>query len=265
MIKVGDRFKTKRGEEYVVVEYKNYNKVTVEFCDLYKHRVTTSGDYIKSGQIKNPYFPRLFGVGYFGVGTHKAKGLSTTSSDGFVSLPAYSSWTNMLSRCYDKNYVGPHMYENTIVHEDWHCFQTFADWYTNELRYTGWEDRTCMDKDVLGDSSMYSNKNCCLIPIRINSIVATHNKGKYLTGVCMASNGLYRVIPGYSCSNERFNDEKSAHLAFVEAKCENLKLVTNEYKEFLRPDVYETLMEKDFRYKFSPFFQKEKSLQNLSK
>ena len=57
MIKVGDRFKTIRGEEYVVVEYLNYGNVTVEFCDKYQHRLTTSGDYIKSGQIKKSLFP----------------------------------------------------------------------------------------------------------------------------------------------------------------------------------------------------------------
>ena len=51
-----------------MVEYLNYDNVTVEFCDKYQYRLTTSGDYIKSGQIKNPYSPRIFGVGYFGVG-----------------------------------------------------------------------------------------------------------------------------------------------------------------------------------------------------
>ena len=71
MIKVGDRFKTIRGEEYVVVEYLNYNNVTVEFCDKYQHRLTTSSDYIKSGQIKNPYSPRIFGVGYWHCAWHK--------------------------------------------------------------------------------------------------------------------------------------------------------------------------------------------------
>ena len=73
MIKVGDRFKTIRGEEYVVVEYLNYDNVTVEFCDDHRYRLTTDGEYIKNGQIKNPYSPRIFGVGYFGVGSYKAK------------------------------------------------------------------------------------------------------------------------------------------------------------------------------------------------
>ena len=40
MIKVGDRFKTIRGEEYVVVEYLNYDNVTVErFCSIFNNFV----------------------------------------------------------------------------------------------------------------------------------------------------------------------------------------------------------------------------------
>ena len=81
-----------------------------------------------------------------------------------------------------------------------------------------------------------------------------------MTGVIKYSNRLYKVTSGYACSNERFNDEKAAHMAFVEAKSEKIKLLANEYKEFLRPHVYETLMTKDFRYKFSPFFEKPETL-----
>jgi len=254
MIKVGDKFKNTKGSEYVVVEYKNYDNIIIEFCDQHKYRTIRDGDYVKSGNIKNPYEPLLFGVGYFGVGIHKAR--HGSSESGFTKLPAYSTWVNMLSRCYDMNYLDPQLYKNTIVHEDWHCFQVFADWYTNELKYTGWEDRTCLDKDILGDSCVYSDENCCLVPSCINLVIARRHGGKCLTGVTESSNGLYRVIPGYMCSNERFTDEKTAHLSFVEAKVEKIKQLANKYQKFLRPDVYEVLMTKDFRFKFSPFFQK---------
>ena len=253
MIKVGDRFKTIRGEEYVVVEYLNYDNVTVEFCDDHRYRLTTDGKYIKNGQIKNPYSPRIFGVGYHGVGMHKSK--AGSSKEGFTRLPAYSTWCNMLSRCYDKNYIDPHLYENSTVHEDWHCFQTFAEWYYKELSDLKWNGKSYLDKDVLGDGRIYSERFCCIVPPAINTIIAQQRVGKYLTGVIKYSNGLYRVIPGYACSNERFNDEKSAHMAFVEAKSERVKSLANEYKEILRPHVYETLMTKDFRYKFSPLFE----------
>lgn len=162
----------------------------------------------------------------------------------------------MLSRCYDENYIDPHLYEDSVVHEDWHCFQTFAQWYYNELSNLKYNGKSYLDKDVLGDGSIYSERFCCIVPPAINTIITQQHVGKYLTGVIKYSNGLYRVIPGYACSNERFNDEKSAHMAFVEDKSEKIKSLANEYKEILRPHVYETLMTKDFRYKFSPFFEK---------
>ena len=258
MIKVGDRFKTIRGEECVVVEYLNYHNVTVEFCDKHQYRLTTSGDYIKSGQIKNPYSPRIFGVGYYGVGPHKSK--AGSSKEGFTRLPAYSTWCNMLSRCYDKNYIDPHLYENSTVHEDWYCFQTFAEWYYKELSDLKWNGKSYLDKDILGNGNLYSDKSCCLVSPAINTIIAQVHGGKFLPGVRQSSNGLYRVLPGYECSDERFTLEDDAHMAFVEAKSEKIKALANEHKEFLRPHVYETLMTKDFRYKFSPFFEKPHNL-----
>lgn len=254
MIKVGDRFENTRGSEYVVVEYLNYEKITVEFCDEHKYRVIKGGDCVKSGNIKNPYQPLLFGVGYHGVGKHKSK--EGPSSKGFSRLPAYSAWSNMLSRCYNKDYTDPHVYEHSTVHEDWHCFQTFAEWYYNALSDFKWYGTPYLDKDILGNGSIYSEQFCCIVPPVINSVITQKHGGKYLTGVIKYSNGLYRVVPGYSCSDLRFNDEKSAHMAFVEAKSEKIKALANEHKEFLRPHVYETLMTKDFRYKFSPFFEK---------
>lgn len=254
MIKVGDKFENTRGSEYVVVEYLNYEKITVEFCDEHKYRVVKGGTCVKSGNIKNPYQPLLFGVGYYGVGQYKAK--TGSSKEGFARLPAYSAWCNMLSRCYDKNYIDPHLYENSIVHEDWHCFQTFAEWYYDEISYCNFKGRRPVDKDILGDGAIYSSQTCCVVPHIINSTIKEGKRGVCLNGVIRSTNGLFRVIPGYSCSDLRFNDEKSAHMAFVEAKSEKIKSLANEYKEFLRSHVYETLMTKDFRYKFSPFFEK---------
>ena len=253
MIKVGDRFENTRGSEYVVVEYLNYEKITVEFCDEHKYRVIKGGDCVKSGNIKNPYAPLLFGVGYHGVGPHKSKAGSTKK--GFASLPAYSAWTNMLSRCYDKNYLDPHLYENSEVHPDWHCFQTFADWYYDKLKIAEWEGRKCLDKDILGDGTIYSPETCCLVPASINRSISKLHGGKYLPGVLKSSNGLYGVVPGYGFDKTNFETELEAHLAFLVAKQKKIIDLANKYKSWLNPRVYDMLCTKDFRFKFSPFYK----------
>ena len=252
MIKVGDRFKSNRGSECVVVEYKNYDNITIEFCDEYKHRITLCGDTLKKRQFKNPYYPLLFDVGYIGVGIHKAK--EGSSNMGFTSLPAYSAWTNMLSRCYDKNYIAPELYKNSVVSENWHNFQVFAEWYHSELNNVGWEGRINTDKDILGDGSIYSSKTCCLVPVKINSAVRQAGNGKYLPGVIKAGQN-FRVSPGYDTSKILFTSELDAHMIFVESKSKRIIEIANEYKDKIKPIVYETLCTKDFRYKFSPYFE----------
>ena len=95
MIKVGDRFENTKGGPCVVVEYTNRENFKIQFEDEHKHIARVTATQLKNDWIKNPYKPLLFNVGYFGVGIHKAK--EGSSSDGFVRLPAYSAWANMLS------------------------------------------------------------------------------------------------------------------------------------------------------------------------
>lgn len=254
MVKIGDRFKTIRGDEYVVIKYENCEKVTVEFCDENKHKLTTRADFVVNGKIKNPYSPRLYGVGYFGVGNNRANCINEKGVT--VRSPAYQAWSGMLGRCYNEKYSNPHIYEKTVVHASWHCFQSFASWYYSQMIYTGWSDITNLDKDILGDGNVYSEETCCLVPVCINTSIAQKHKNKYLPGVRRISKNSYSITETSDYHKEKFKDEKSAHLAYVKVKSEKIKFVANKYKNFLRPDVYDALMTKDFRYKFSPFFDK---------
>jgi hypothetical protein len=256
MIKVGDRFESNKGQWMVVLEVVNQDKILIEFEDEHKHRKWIDSSQVKDrGNVKNPFFPLLFGVGYYGVGKYKST--NGPKRLGHKNLPAYSAWINMLSRCYDKNYIDPHLYKNSTVHEEWYNFQVFAEWYHSELNNVGWEGRINTDKDILGDGSIYSSKTCCLVPVKINSAVRQAAGGKYLPGVRKAGEN-FRVFPGYDTSNVRFKTELDAHMAFVESKSKKIVEVANEYKEQIKPVVYETLCTKDFRYKFSPYFENTK-------
>ena len=250
MIKVGDVFKTNKGGDCIVVDYINYDNIIVEFCDKHKYTTKVRGCELKRGSIKNPYAPLLFGIGYYGVGKHKSK--EGPTSEGFASLPAYSAWTNMLSRCYDKNYRDRRLYENSYVDEDWHCFQTFADWYYDKTKIATWEGRKCLDKDILGDGKLYSETNCCIVPAAINRVIAVNYGGVYLPGVLRSTNGLYGVIPEYDNSRSRFKTEIEAHEFFVKTKVNKIQSLAEKYREQIDPIVFETLMTKDFRFKFSP-------------
>lgn len=260
MIKVGDRFESNRGQWMTVVDVKNHDNILIEFEDEHKYRRWITSNQVKGkGNVKNPFFPLLFGVGYFGVGTYKSK--AGSAHVGFSSLPAYSAWANMLSRCYDKNYIDPELYKNSAVAKEWHNFQVFAEWYESELKFVGWEGRINTDKDIMGDGSKYSSGTCCLVPVRINSSIRQTLNGKYLPGV-RKSGQNFRVVPGYSTSNASFSSELDAHMSFVDSKANRVIEIANEYKDKIKPTVYETLCTKDFRYKFSPYFENTQSILN---
>lgn len=254
MIKVGDRFNTNNGGDVVVVEYFNYHNIIVEFCDKYKYMVTTNGRNLKDGSIKNPYAPMLFRVGYFGIGPHKAK--EDSSKLGYAITQSYRAWGNMLSRCYDSNYIDPSLYLNVIVDDEWHNYQNFAEWYTNQIERVPYTGRIYLDKDILTDESVYSEHNCCLVPNAVNLAVRKCNRGQLLQGVRRSKDG-YRVIPNYPVSHLRYESEVDAHIAFVDAKINRIKEVALNYKEQIAPEVFDALIIRDFRHKFSPLFEPE--------
>lgn len=250
-IKVGDRFTTNKGGDVVVVEYVKADKIIVEFTDSNKHRVVTTKTVLLKGDIKNPFSPLLFGVGYMGVGSYKAK--DGSSSLGFGRTQSYSAWANMLSRCYDPSYSHPETYTNVEVDKDWHNYQVFAEWYLRQTDSMSFNGTLCLDKDILTDAHTYSESNCCIVPYAINSVVKGSKGGKYLQGVKSRGNRFYTPFGKYVS----YATEIEAHIAYVKFKSNKIREVAIEYQHYLSTEVFNALMTRDFRYKFSPLFEPE--------
>lgn len=242
-INVGDRFKTNRGGDVVVIEYNDSNRILVQFDDEFKHTTITDGFSLRRGILKNPYARLLFGVGYHGIGEYKSKYGPT--SEGHANLPVYQAWTNMLSRCYNPDYNHRISYDGCSVHPDWHCYQAFAEWYINELKYTGWEGRNYLDKDILGDGTLYSKDTCCLVPMLINVSITSTQSGKYARGVIKSGDG-FRVAFKTENKLPKFRTEQEAHEEYLRLKHEKIRSLANEYKDYLNPVVYDRLKTKDF-------------------
>ena len=250
-MKVGDRYLTNKGGWLTVVEYVNANRVRVEFDDEHKHNKYCTKLCIEKGDVKNPFAPRLFGVGFLGVGKHKTKG--GTSRLGFKRLPAYSTWANVLSRCYNPDYTNSEVYEDVSVHASWHNFQVFAEWYMNALEKVGWEGVVYLDKDIISNNREYSEHNCCLVPAVINSNVTQLRGNGVSTGVIKYLDH-YRVTSSSTEYPIKYQTELDAHLAYVSTKSEKIRTLALEYKESISPCAFEALMTRDFRHKFSPLF-----------
>lgn len=111
----------------------------------------------KTGQVKDPLYPFVLGVGYLGVGSFK------TSVNGKATVE-YVRWKGMLSRCYDSEYQRRNKtYKNCTVCDEWHNFQVFAKWFREEYPKDGKAYE--LDKDLKSsiDSKVYSPETCVFI------------------------------------------------------------------------------------------------------
>lgn len=172
--KIGEKHITNEGYEVEVIEYNNSIDCSIQFKNGTILKNLQYGN-IKRGQIKNPYHPSVFVVGYFGVGNYKAK-INNKNTE------VYNTWCGMLRRCYDSKY---HMkrptYIGCSVHPDWHNFQVFAEWF-EENYIEGYQ----LDKDILiKNNKIYSPETCCFVPSDINNIFTKSDKrrGEYPIGV----------------------------------------------------------------------------------
>lgn len=142
---IGDRYNTNNYGELEVIGYVNANNVLVRFADTGCYRSATA-DHIRNGKVKDYYKPNVYGVGYIGVGAYKSS----------THPHAYKCWTRMMARCYCQDYQKRNKtYIGCKVSEHWHNFQNFAEWF-----YDNYDDGLHLDKDILGDGKLYSEKTC---------------------------------------------------------------------------------------------------------
>ena len=83
----------------------------------------------------------------------------------------YSVWREMLRRCYDSKYhERKPTYIDCSVHQDWHFFSNFKEFYDTNYR-EGYE----LDKDLLvPGNKIYSKDNCRFVPKIINCLFLDH-------------------------------------------------------------------------------------------
>lgn len=239
-IEIGDVFPTNEGGSVTVIEYINAYEVIVEFNDRMKHRTSKRASHIRSGLIRNPYKPSVYGVGYLGVGSARA-------SENKVRTHGYDIWKAMIGRCYDKKmqkkapcYVG------VTVCEEWHNFQNYYAWLVSQSDYgKGYH----LDKDLLFQGNkIYSPDTCVLIPSEINTAVTfseTRNPNLPI-GVTFdsAKNKYYACIniDGKTQSLGLYESISDARSAYVDKKESIVKGLAEKWKNKIDKRAYEALI-----------------------
>lgn len=232
-VNVGDVFRTSHGD-CKIIEYNGWDSVIVQFNDGYTKKVQVA--QLRSGQIRNPYYPSVEGVGYLGEGSHNA-------SDENGSTKVYSIWNSMLRRCYvQKQQERQPSYIGVEVCEHWHNFQNFAAWFESN-KIDGW----VLDKDLLSnEKKLYSPETCCFIPEEINSFLTTRKakRGKYPIGVSKNKNHYRCTV--IDANGERIHSSfKTAEDAFYFYKTHKevkAKVLAEKYSDRLHVLAYNALM-----------------------
>ena len=171
-----------------IVEYNKANDIVVEFQDEYKYKVKTIYGNFKSGSVKNPYHPSLYGVGILGA-KYRAR-----INGKFMR--EYYTWAHVIERCFDEKLKAKQpAYTDISCCEEWLLFENFYEWLHSQPNFDKWYNgkRWALDKDILNKGNkVYSPENCCLIPQSVNCLFLKREalRGKYPIGVTYKNDGF---------------------------------------------------------------------------
>lgn len=141
------------------------------------YETNASTTCIKTGNVKDPFYPNVYGVGYVGDIKFPSRN------------PLYAMWGGMLRRAYGNEECYRKAYANVFVCDRWHYFGNFIADAPYLPGYKEWQiDMTyqhALDKDMLQlclppeSPRYYSPDTCCFIPVSINSMIV-NNSNKFI-------------------------------------------------------------------------------------
>lgn len=246
----GKVFSTKQYGDFKVLRYTDSRNIDIQFIET--GYVTTSHiKEVRTGHIKDPIRPSVYGVGYVGIGPHRC----TIAESSRINSPAYEIWSGMIKRCYSENTKvrsKTKSYRGVTVCKEWHNFQNFAEWFNNNLPdYNSAE----LDKDlkVIGNKE-YSPTACSFVPYQINSLFGGSNRVSELPrGVHFCNSKKKYVVQVKAGELTKNGNPKQTYLGaydnleeakaiYVNTKVKIVHDLANMYKDILDNDVYLNLI-----------------------
>lgn len=163
--RLGDENVNHQGCLMKIVEYNRVDDIVVEFQDDYKGRVHTQYQSFIRGNVKNPYYPMMLGVGMIGS--------KYPSKINNKATKEYQAWKGIMYRCFDKNTKDRNSaYQDATCCKEWLCFENFYEWLHEQENFDKWDDdKWTIDKDILiKGNKIYSSETCCLVPNNVNAL-----------------------------------------------------------------------------------------------
>lgn len=241
---VGKVCKSNLSGDFKILKYNNARNVEIQFSQT-GYETTVQLTNIKSGIIKDPYSPSVYGVGILGT-----KYLSTVNG---VRTKEYALWMDMLRRCYSDTYKKKNQtYTDCEVSNKFKSYEYFYEWCNKQIGFNvdGNGNQFQLDKDLLIKANkVYGESTCVFLPKEINSVLTkcTASRGEHLIGVCWHNTNKAFVARVHKNKGKPehlglFNTEIEAFNAYKQAKEAYLKELANKWKGQIDERAYEALM-----------------------
>ena len=237
---VGKVCKSLNSGYFKVLKYNDSYNVEIQFLKTGFETSVRLGQ-VKSGSIKDPYSPSVYGVGVVGT-----KYPITING---IQTKEYVLWKRMLERCYNDSFKKKNpTYEGCEVSDKFKSYEYFYEWCHKQIGFgdEGWH----LDKDLLvKGNKIYSENTCVFMPQEINNVLTkrTASRGEHLIGVYwhkrdkpfvarVAKNkGKQEYLGCFKTEIEAFNAYKVAKEAFVKEQA-------NKWKGEIDERAYNALM-----------------------
>ena len=226
-----------QGMKMTIIGCRKCVDIDVQFEDGYIINNVQYGHF-KNGQIKNPYIPTVYEVGYIGNEIIK--------DENGKYLKSYTIWHGIMQRCCDLKFKEKHpTYKECDICEEWKYYGNFKRWYDKNY-YEIEGERVHLDKDILiKGNKIYSPYTCIFVPNRINSlfIKSDNTRGEYPIGVCKIDNKYMAScsMKDYNKTIGRFNTEDEAFLSYKTFKEDYIKQIADEYKDKIPKKLYDAM------------------------
>lgn len=224
----------KQGCLMKIVEYNKSFDIVVEFQDEHKYRVNSTYSNFKTGCIKNPYYPVVYGVGVVG-------NKYITVDENSKSTKEYVIWYHILQRCFDEKWKEKYpWYKDTKCCDEWLYYPNFYEWLHSQPNFDKWYNgkRWAIDKDILvKGNKLYSPKVCCLVPQSVNCLFLKRDaaRGEYPLGV-RYENGKFKAV----CQNSLIGKSEELGCYFT------IEEAFNAYKIY-KEDIIKQIAEIEYK------------------
>lgn len=238
---VGKVCKSLNSGDFKVLRYNNAKEVEIQFLKT-GYETPVQLVQVKSGNVKDPYLPSVYGVGILGT--------KYPISEGGVLTKEYILWCSMLKRCYSDSFKKKRpTYEGCKVSNNFKSYEYFYEWCQKQIGFNneGWH----LDKDLLVKGNKVYNENVCVfLPQEINLMLIKCDalRGEHLIGVYWHKKGKAFAAQVNKNKGKReylglFNTEIEAFKAYKEAKESFIKELANKWKDQIDQRAYNALMD----------------------